>query len=87
MNIFKKQVSISENDLFKSNGEFNLSADLANMLDTILIVLCVRKMITVTEINLELRRCGFFISHPELKKVLDKLIKDGLADESFYIGD
>lgn len=73
--------TIDESDLFDNKGEFNLTKDIANMLDTILIVLIVVDKTSLHNINLELRRCGFFLTHPELKKVVKKLTKQG------FIGD
>lgn len=84
MRIFKKQVSIDETELFKSNGEFNLTKELANMLDTILIVLIVEKQSDLNKMNLELRRCGFFITQPDLKKVVKKLVEDGLISDTNF---
>ena len=81
MKLFKKQISIKKDELFKENGEFNLTQDLANMLDTILIISMVKGAMDLYNMNLELRRCGFFISHPELKEIVAKLIKDGLVGE------
>lgn len=78
MRIFKKQVTIEEAELFDKKGEFNLTKELANMLDTILLLLIVEKQSDLYSINLELRRCGFFIIHPDLKKVVKKMIKQGM---------
>ena len=84
MRIFKKQISIDETELFKSNGGFNLTKELSNMLDTILIVLTAENLTDLNKLNLELRRCGFFITHPDLKKVIKKLMKDGLVSENNF---
>ena len=84
MRIFKKKVTIDETELFDNKGEFNLTKDLANMLDTILIVLMVEKQSDLYTVNLELRRCGFFINHPDLKKVIKKLIEQGLITDGRF---
>ena len=71
--------------IFKKDGEFNLTKELANLLDTILMVLCSKSPTELSDINLELRKCGFFISNPELTSILDKLTKQGLVDNGMLI--
>lgn len=54
--------------------------DYARLLDTILLILLVSPTANINYINLELRRCGFFVTHLELTKVLEKLRDDGLIN-------
>lgn len=74
----KELVDINEQEIFKSNGEFKLTRDLADLLDTVLFIVAVNVNSSIYEINLELRRCGFFISHPALVKILEKQARDGM---------
>lgn len=78
MRIFKKRVEVNEQELFKPNGEFNLSMEgLPELLDTILVMLCVNNDMETFAINLELRRCGFFITIPEQKKIIAQMQING----------
>jgi hypothetical protein len=61
--------------IFKKNGEFNMSINLGNLLDTILIIVTENSGIKINALNLELRRCGFFIDEPELKKIVNKIVR------------
>jgi len=57
-----------------SNG---LSVESSLILDTILTIIGCGLGKDDMWINLELRRCGFYLSMPDQKKYMDKLIEDG----------
>ena len=73
----RKQKLEPPQNLFDSKGEFILTSDSATLLDTILTILTAKYELRIEQLNLELRRCGFFLTIPELKQVLIKIQKDG----------
>ena len=84
MAIFKKQTPIDNIKLFDNNGDFNLIKEVGDIIDTIFIVLAVQKETDIYKVNLELRRCGFFLNIGELRKVIIKLIKEGLITDGRF---
>lgn len=74
---------ISENRIFNEKGELRVIELVGDIIDTILIIVKVNPGIDIAKVNLELRKCGFFISHPILSKIWEHLINYGLLDSAF----
>ena len=65
---------------FKADGSFRLKGDMPSLLNTILVIIIVNNKIGLHELNLELRRCGFYVSHPDLKKITARMLKEGVVE-------
>lgn len=79
MKIIKSILNFTEPRLFKNNGDVVLTNDTAYLMDCILTVFAADVEIkTLHMLNLEMHRCGIYITYPDLKKVMKYLVKEGL---------
>lgn len=77
-------VVVSNEDLFTPEGDVIETPVCRLVMETILLISKVggRNPIPVHGMNLELRRCGFFLGDPQIALLLQKLHKDGLVQLS-----
>lgn len=64
---------IAGKKLFDTQGELRKTELVGDIVDTLLAIYSIGKYIKVAEINLELRRCGFFISFQTQEDIIDYL--------------
>lgn len=71
--------------LFNRKGEFIANKANCKIVDCILIIIASNKTVaSLFDIQLELWRCGFRISHPDLKKLIKFLEEQRLITENDY---
>jgi hypothetical protein len=78
-------VTLKQVDLFDGSGELDIFPENEILKSTIVLIISVKSGLEVKEINLELRRCGFYLSHSELVNILNyltdkKIIKEHIVN-------
>ena len=80
MKILKRLIRAKSDNLFKENGDVNLTEDNAMFLDVVMInIINCKNGINDFQLQLELLRCGFFVTIPDLKQTIKYLIKRGFV--------
>ena len=64
---------IARKKLFDSKGKLRETELVGDIVDTILAIYYIGKYTKMAEVNLELRRCGLFISFPDQKDIINYL--------------
>ena len=64
---------IARKKLFDSKGKLRETELVGDIVDTILAIYSIGKYTKMAEVNLELRRCGLFISFPDQKDIINYL--------------
>ncbi len=82
MKIIKSLFKAKEETLFDKKGNVKLTEDSAYLMDCILTIYASGiEVKTLHRLNLELYRCGVYISYPDLKKVITYLCNEGLLSK------
>ncbi len=82
MKILKNLLRVKNDGLFDEKDNVILTEDTAYLMDCILCVFLAIEVKTLYLLNLEMYRCGIQITYPDLKKVVNYLIKEGLLSNN-----
>lgn len=74
---------IEENKIFDKKGELRAIELVGDIVDTIMVIAIINPGVDIHYIDLELRKCGFFISHPTLRNIKRSLISDGILSDCY----
>jgi repressor of nif and glnA expression len=74
-------IILNDDQIFDRDGEILNTNVAVALTETLLVIIQASngKPITNAQINLELRRCGFFIRNEQIVLILSKLQKEGLV--------
>lgn len=72
---------IARKKLFDNQDELRKTELVGDIVDTILAIYSIGRYTKMAEVNLELRRCGLFISFPDQKDIINYLTNSGLLSK------